>query len=106
MAMENSVSSNFLSMFINSIDVFDCSLPSVIIETCELSINIVSDYIMSIRTMCTVNLEPSINIKIYTHYELGLVVRKPVSGYPSRPYPNQPAQLQRLARKFNLPLNI
>ena len=30
MAIENSVSTDFLSTFVDSIDVFDCSLPGVI----------------------------------------------------------------------------
>ena len=31
MAIENSVSNDFLSKFIDSIDVFDCHLPSVLL---------------------------------------------------------------------------
>ena len=35
MAIKNSVSNDFLSMFLNSIGVFDCRLPSVVLVLCQ-----------------------------------------------------------------------
>ena len=33
MAIKNSVSNNFLSTFVDSIDIFDCHLPGVFMDT-------------------------------------------------------------------------